>query len=119
MKEKNYILILIFVSLFACKSKVDLPAGILPKDKMITLLVDMEVTQATLKYDAASEGIKPNYTKAFEEIYQKHNINKDLFNTNLNYYCSEPLKMRKLYDKVLIKLSEQQASLSKTYLTKH
>lgn len=118
MKKNNYILYFIFICFFACKAEPELPKGILTEDKMIDLLVDMEVVQATLKYDAASERIKPNYTLAFEEVYQKHHLNKELFDTNLNFYCAEPLKMRKVYDKVLVKLSEQQAELSNMYIAK-
>lgn len=80
-------------------------------------MVDMEIAQATLKYEAASEGKPPNYTKAFKMVCDSNNITLEELDKNLTYYCAEPIKMRQVYDEVIVKLSEQQAKLSKKQLS--
>ena len=104
--------------LTSCQSDIELPQGVLTEDKMIDLMVDMEIAQATLKFDAASEGLKPNYTKAFTEVFESYSINKKEFNVSLNYYCSEPIKIRIIYDQVIVKLSEKQGELVEEFLNK-
>lgn len=116
MNKITFILFLLIIA--SCKSDNELPAGVLPEDKMVDLMVEMEIIQATLKYDAASEGLNPNYIKAFNKVFESYNIDKDGFNNSMDYYCSEPLKVRKIYDKVIVKLSENQGQLNKDFISK-
>ncbi len=118
MNKITLILFLIIFLLTSCGADKELPQGVLPEDKMVDLMVEMEIVQATLKYDAASEGLNPNYTKAYNKVFESYNIDKKGFNISLDYYCSEPLKVRKIYDKVIVKLSENQGTLNKEFISK-
>jgi|GEM_PF-1191239 len=116
MKKNNYILLLLVYSLFSCGEKEELPKGVLSETAMVNLMVDMEIAQATLKFEHASEGINPNYTKAYMQVCQSNNITLEQFNINLDYYCSEPIKMRQVYDEVIVRLSEKQGELNEDYI---
>lgn len=118
MNKITLILFSTILWLASCGADTELPIGVLPEDKMVDVMVEMEIVQATLKYDAASEGINPNYSKAFNDVFESYNIDKKGFNISLDYYCSEPLKVRKIYDKVIVKLSENQGKLNKAYIAK-
>ena len=55
MKKSTFIIIFLTLLLTSCQSDIELPHGVLTEDKMIDLMVDLEIAQATLKFDAASE----------------------------------------------------------------
>ncbi|MDF1672539.1 MAG: DUF4296 domain-containing protein [Vicingaceae bacterium] len=118
MNKITLILFLIIFLLASCGDDKELPKGVLPEDKMVDLMVELEIVQATLKYDAASEGLNPNYTKEYNKVFESYNINKKGFNISLDYYCSEPLKVKNIYDKVIVKLSENQGKLNKEFINK-
>ena len=113
MMKKKYLIYSILIAFYSCSTNNELPSGILNQEQMVNLLVDVEIAQAKMKFEVASEGKKPNYVEAYNNLYKKHNLTKDQFLNNINYYCSDPMEMRKVYDKVIIRLSEQQAALIK------
>lgn len=105
--------ILIVITIISCSAKEELPKGIFTETKMVDLMVDIELAQAKVKFESASEGKRPEYAKEYEMVYKKHQLTKETFLENVEYYCSEPIKMRQVYDEVIIKLSEEQAELTK------
>lgn len=112
--KKNLYIITLFLLLNACSSGDDkFPDGMLTDDKMVALMVDIEIAQAKVKFESASEGIKPNYAKAYEGVYKKHQLSKSEFFNNIEYYCSEPVKMKGIYDEVIVRLTQLQADLNK------
>ena len=113
MMKKIHFIYLVLIVFISCSSSEELPVGILNQEEMVNLLVDVEIAQAKMKFEVASEGKKPNYIEEYNAVYKKHNLTKDQFLNNINYYCSDPLEMRKVYDKVIIRLTEQQAALIK------
>lgn len=109
---KRYLVYLFFsFSIFGCSNDEVIPEGIVVQDKMIEILIDMELAQAKIKFVMANEnnGLKDNY-HYFNEVFNKHQISREEFNTNLEYYCSQPLVMQDLYVEVIERLSEQQAN---------
>ena len=115
---KKSTLILFILSLVSCQLDDKLTPGVLSEEKMVELMVEMEIAQATLKFDAASEGLKPNYTEAFNKVFEVYSLDNNTFYISLDYYCSEPIKIRKIYDKVIVKLSENQGKLNEDFLRK-
>lgn len=106
------IISLIIVSLISCKEEEKIPADILDEAQMIDVLVEMELAQATMKFEMITDMAKPNYKGKFSEVYQKFDISEEQFHLNLDYYCAEPLKMKNLYENVIVELSERQANIT-------
>lgn len=117
MMKKIYLITIILATFLSCSTEKELPEGILNKEQMVDLMVDVEIAQAKLKFEFASEGKTPNYTEEYSRVFQKHKLTKNRFIQNVDYYCSEPMLMRKVYDKVIVELTEKQAELNKKQFT--
>lgn len=107
-------LCLFLLSFYSCKQKTQIPPNILDEDKMVELITQLEITQAYFKIKSIGEDsllFANNYQEQlFDTIFSQHNISYEEFNSSLMYYSSEPKKIEEIYSKVLISLSEQQAS---------
>ncbi len=81
---------------------------------MVEIITQLEITQAYFKIKSSAEDsllFANNYQEQiFDTIFKQHHISYEVFNGSLMYYSSEPKKMEEIYSKVLVSLSEQQAS---------
>ena len=50
---------------------------------MVDLMVDVEIAQAKLKFEFASEGKTPNYTEEYSRVFQKHKLTKNKKNKDI------------------------------------
>ena len=107
---KKLVLYLFLIGLLSCAEDTDIPKHVISEDKMVAVLVDMELTQAEIKYDMAySKATVNGHHHKFEKTLSKHNLTFDSFNLNIDYYCSKPLLMQEIYIKVIEVLSEKQS----------
>lgn len=109
--------ILFFLILFSCKQEETIPDYVISEQEMVNVLVDVELTQAEIKFSLSSEELKMDYNKKFEKVFDKHKLTQETFNKNLEYYCRNPLVMKDLYDQVIVRLSEDQASLEDDFVS--
>jgi hypothetical protein len=87
----------------ACsKSKID--KNILSEDKMVKLLVDMQLTDAVLDYQYHPDSLMMQAKSRYEYVFKKHKIDSATFAQSLNYYTTQDLKLPAIYDKVLAEL---------------
>jgi hypothetical protein len=95
-----------------CKSDVERPGGILPADKMVTILTEIyvaeeKVNRLVLPRDSA--------TQVFEimeqKIYDKTGIADSVFKASFDYYMDRPKEMEAIYSALVdsLQLKEQQA----------
>ncbi|PJC61994.1 MAG: hypothetical protein CO022_06900 [Flavobacteriales bacterium CG_4_9_14_0_2_um_filter_32_27] len=107
-------LCLFLLSVYSCKQKTQIPSNLLDEDKMVEIITQIEITQAYFKIKSIAEDsllFTNNYQEQiFDTIFSQYNISYDVFNSSLMHYSSEPNKMEEIYSKVLVSLSEQQAS---------
>lgn len=95
------ILALIFM-LSACKERA--PKGILKNDQMVDLLVEVHIIDGylnSLQIDSSRRVINPLYQNALD----KYGLDSALFEKNLKYYLSDPIKAEKIYESVNDKLT--------------
>ncbi len=113
MKSHITYLTLVLLIFFSCKKEEPVPDYVISEDKMVQVLVDMELKQAEIKYRIArvDSGIQINYHQEFESTLNQHELTLNQFNKNLNYYCAKPRTMYELYIKVIEILSEEQTSV--------
>ncbi len=106
-----YILITLFIFLSCGSKKQNVPNDIIAEDKIVDVIVEIELTQAIIKLKFLNKDSLVNQTQLFNEVYAKHNISQEQFNNSLAFYAQEPKKMDTLYAKVITKLSEKQAEI--------
>jgi len=105
----KYILITTFIFLSCGSKKQDVPNNIIPADKMVDVITDIELTQALIKLKFTNTDSLINQSQLFDEVYKKYNTTEEQFNNSIAYYTQQPMKMDSLYSKVITKLSEEQA----------
>ncbi|MGB0881477.1 MAG: DUF4296 domain-containing protein [Vicingaceae bacterium] len=110
MNELNkYTIIIIGLLLFSCgANKEEIPAGIIPKEEMITVMTEIELTQALIKLKTSTQDTI-NEQQLFEEVYADFDISEDQFNNSLAFYCKDPKLLRDMYNKVIENLTKKQS----------
>ena len=68
MMKKIHFIYLVLIVFISCSSSEELPVGILNQEEMVNLLVDVEIAQAKMKFEVASEGKKPNYIEEYNAV---------------------------------------------------
>lgn len=111
-KNSFYIILLFLMTFFSCQQEIAVPDYIIAEEEMVELLVEIELVQAEVKYSVSSDTRKDGFNKEFDEVFSKYGLTRELFNKNLEYYCKDPLIVKDLYDKVIVRLSEKQAHLN-------
>ena len=94
--------------LMSCGSKDEIPAEVIPKNIMIEVMTEMELTQALVKLKNSTQDTI-NEQQLFEEVYISYDISENKFNTSLAYYCKDPKLLMNMYGKVLENLTKKQS----------
>ncbi|WP_420603895.1 DUF4296 domain-containing protein [Flagellimonas sp.] len=96
---RKAILIFVGMLLFSCGEKViKEPENLIPKEKMVLVLHDLAVLNATKSsYKAALDN---NDIDIMEFLYKKYQIDSVQFSQSDLYYASIPLEYQEIYEKV-------------------
>ncbi|WP_420320559.1 DUF4296 domain-containing protein [Flagellimonas sp.] len=107
---KRGILFFMALVLFSCNEKVvEEPENLIPKEKMVTILHDLALLNATKSsYKAALE---LHDIKIMDFLYEKHDIDSTQFAQSDLYYASLPLEYQSIYEKVEALLEKKSADL--------
>lgn len=111
--------ILIIFSLFmgSCtgrKAKLD-SDNIIPEKELISLLIDIHITDGLLSLPT----INTTYTAldsitTYYHVIEKHGYTKEMMDKTMKYYfIKKPNRLSKIYDQVLVKLSEMESRVEK------
>ncbi len=107
MKFLVYVCLLLF--LFSCQeNKEVVPEGVLIRDRMIDVMVDVEMTQALIRFKLSRKDTV-NQAYLFDEMFSEYGISEKEFNNSLNYYSQNPKILLDLYVDVITAISEKQA----------
>lgn len=95
-------------------SQKELPEGILTPEELVPVLTEVEIAQGYLRIKSSIDDSLFR-SKAFQEnhyihIFNKHNITEEQFNKNIAYYSMYPKEMEKIYNDVIIAISQEQAN---------
>ncbi len=83
--------------------------GIIPESKMITIITDLHIIDATINIKHINKrNNNKKITKYYNYVLKKYGYNRIQFNKSIEYYSGEPEKLDKIYDKVLEELSKKQ-----------
>jgi hypothetical protein len=116
IKSRNIfaILILLFLtggcSLWEKDKPNTTPNPIIPREKMISILADMQITEAYLN-DLRKSGHKTKDSSLlyYEKIFKKNEISQSDFKANLLYYKEDLGGLEKMYTDMITHLNELKA----------
>lgn len=99
--------------LTACKGS-DVPAGIIPRDQMIGLLVDVHLTDGQM-YNIVQvpDSIYKYGMKRYLKVFKNHHTDTTQFRKSIEYYGSQPKMLDEMYDEVVQRLQAKNDSLQK------
>lgn len=109
------LLIILCISFFSCKPENEeneiIPSAILSEEQMVDVLTD-----AYLAEGASSINIKNVSVEKFDEVYSfnplaNRNIRRTQFDSSLTYYTERPIKLKKIYENILEKMSKYQSMI--------
>lgn len=110
---KRSILFILAILFFSCNEKVvEEPENLIPKEKMVIILHDLALLNATKSsYKAV---LDLNEIKIMDFLYQQHGIDSVQFAQSDLYYASMPLEYQSIYEKVGALLEKKAADLEQT-----
>ena len=91
-----------------------IPSNVLTRNQMIPLLVDIHLTEATLKLNQAN--IKPNETKLYysniySPVFKKNKTTPEQFDRSIQWYSKHIDKLDDIYTEVITRLSKLETQL--------
>lgn len=90
------------------------PSALLSEEEMTEVLVDIHLTEAALKVANDSLARLNDTTKIrilFANVFEKHDVDPDDFNSSLDYYLQHIDELDKIYVEVINRLTELDATL--------
>jgi len=106
---KKIVLLSIVWSVVACSNNVKnkLPETILPVQKMEKVMLDVNLLEASLSLNM----IKSDKALLLSKTLKKHSITPEQYQENFDYYTQHLDSLNKIYELILIDLSEMQAEV--------
>ena len=96
--------LLFIVFLIACGSpKEKIPDDILSKEKMIEIVTELHVTEASINLNLYN-------ADSLKTIYSKHQVTKSQYDSSFKYYALHPKQLSEIYKGVLNEISKRQAA---------
>jgi hypothetical protein len=109
------LLLLILIHIACQEDVVQKPHKLLSRDKMISVLVDIHLSDAAFQTGRYSNGQINKYTESdyYYSVLRKYNIADSVFETSLIYYSAKPKEYEKIYTRVINRLTEIEQEASK------
>ncbi|MCB9364685.1 MAG: DUF4296 domain-containing protein [Flavobacteriales bacterium] len=101
--------LILFLIGFGCKDKTPLNPDILPKETMVSIIVDIELVQAAFKIENKEK--KFNIDNVSNIIFKDNHTTKKQFDESMVYYSKHPQEVESIYNDVISTLSQKQVVL--------
>lgn len=109
--------LLIFI--FGCApsnpdDEVAIPDDILGKEKMIDILVDLQLVEGTLILKRSiGKAYLPYKEFYFNHVFEKHQVSREKFEESLDFYKDHLYLLNEIYGEVINKLKEMKKELDR------
>lgn len=115
--RKNILISILLATLVwvSCdKPPLEKPENLLSKNKMVEMLVDIHIAEATYQNMRGRDTIVRNSSSAnfYYSILEKHEVVDSVFEKSFVYYAAFPKEFEKIYRDVTNKLSEMEQDFS-------
>ncbi len=106
--------IILFLAIACDDSVVEKPRDLVSRDQMISLLVDIHLSEAVyqIKRFSSEELKKYSETDFYYSILKKYGVADSTFEKSLIYYSSKPKEFEKIYTRVINRLTEMEQELN-------
>jgi hypothetical protein len=112
----QFVFIIFLVLTYSCsgESTAPKPTVFLDEERMIEITTDIQLVEAALNY-RRNIGQDFTNTKAeyYAELFERHDIDLEIYQENVDYYNQKPARMEKIYDAVLKNLNDLQSDIPK------
>jgi hypothetical protein len=106
-----------FVSLCLCsitfiscsKKEEKIPEGIIPKDTMVQVMVDVHLAEARSQFSTPFDNSKNAKQSYYKFIFKKYNLTYQQLIKSWEFYAAHPDIFSKVYEDVITELSKKQA----------
>ena len=104
---KNIFLIILVIGLLGCKGETEIPEDVLPKDKMVRLLIDIHLLEERIDYISSLplDSARRLYRAYEYEIFKKHNVDTATYQKIYKFYSYEMNHMKDIYEVVVDSLN--------------
>lgn len=111
MKEIRFVFLLLALTILAsCSDRSARPSGILPEEKMQTVLWQMiqadEYVNSYFTRDSAKT-ITTEHLKRYQQIFDLNNITKEQFQKSYHYYVARPDLLKPIFDTMAARASRE------------
>ena len=118
--SRFWIMLLLFMVLFACSEKKDMPVSsdvvsadsVISPENMILIMSDVHIVEAALLLDR-NEGqeLDGNADYYYRGIFRKYHISRGRYDQNLLFYRQNPETFAKMYEKVIDVIETRQKKI--------
>jgi len=114
MLNKAFLALMFIALLSGCTKKVKVPREFPEKDSMASILADIYYVESTLGQarEYVGRGKEDEMLKYYKDVFDKHNINKQQYDTAFLLYSEHPKLLSEVYDKVISILNERESVIS-------
>ena len=107
---KKLLFLLVFLMVVSCAEKVvEEPDNLIPKEKMVDILHDLAILNATKTTIGAK--LDESGIDIMEFLYKKYQIDSTQFSESDLYYASLPLEYQAIYTEVETRLDKRQKAM--------
>ncbi|MDP2424403.1 MAG: DUF4296 domain-containing protein [Bacteroidales bacterium] len=101
------IILLLFVFCLACNQEDPLPEYVLDQQKMVEVLVDMQLIEGVLNQQ---QNVAPDVFNMsqiyYDSLYTKYGISHEILDSSLSYYGRRPKVLEKILEEVITALNK-------------
>jgi len=100
-----------FVLIFSScvKKSVEIPKGVLTREELVPVLVDIHLGQAAVGIQQARDSMRFSMADYSAYIFRAHHITKDQYAQSLSFYSNHPEMLNDIYQEVINELSRKQS----------
>ena len=110
LKKEIWVLFFVLSVIIGCKDD-EIPKGIISKENMIGILVDMHITDAYLNQVSNNDTLQMEAKSRYNYIFKQHQIDSVKFSKSLHYYSLKSKDLNDMYKKVMDSLDVLQKGL--------
>ena len=104
MRYRVLCLLVMMLCLSGCSMR---PWGVLSRDEMVAVLLDVHVAEAAMKVvDTSAKRIERQ--EYYNTVFAKHNTTKEQFDKSLDWYARHPKVLVEIYDEVKVEAERLQ-----------
>ena len=116
MQRIKYFLAAILFSAFlissCAKKQIIIPPDIIPKEKMVELLVDFHLAESLAQSQVMFDDAKKLKQEYYKFIFEKHQVDYIEFKKSIAFYSANPALFTEIYESAVTELSKKQAETS-------